>query len=135
MNAREARNEGLVEISAYNFPEFSGHSSYKEQLKEKIKETRKKYGVKIVMVPYQSGSGFSKYFSNKAFAEPILIDYLMLERANEDTTILENKRAELEAEYQAKRDDLEGRFISLRTKLAVAANNVEMHKKVLKVNE
>jgi hypothetical protein len=128
MTSQEARENGLVCVPSGLYHDFSGHD--KEKLKENIKIARKKYGVRIVLSSTTTGSGYHRSVRNEAYAEPIFLDYLMLERANEDTAILENERAKLEAEYQTKRDDLEGRFISLRTKLAVAANNVEMHKKV-----
>lgn len=132
MNKREAKEEGLVCVPGNIYHEFYNGSSNKESLKEHIKNVRKKYGVRIIMITESSGSGFNRYVIHDTFAEPILLDYLLIEKAEEEKKKLENERIKLEAEYREKLNTLESKEIAFFTKLQVAAANIETRKMLLK---
>jgi len=120
MNKREAREQGLKEIHPYN---FSGFSNNREELKLKIKELRKKYNVRIVLV--STGSGYNRYVENRAFAEPILCDYLFLEKAEEKAAKLEEERKRIDEEYRIKLEDLELKHLKFNREYLIAKENIE----------
>lgn len=129
MNRREAKEEGLVLVNDNIYREFYSGNSHKEALKEHIKKVRKQYGVRIVVVTEISGSGYNRYVKHETYAEPILLDYLFLEKAKEEKDALEKERIKLEAEYKIKLNELESKEISLSTRLQVASANVEKREK------
>lgn len=128
MNRREAKEEGLVLVNDNIYREFYSGNSHKEALKEHIKKVRKQYNVRIVMITETSGSGFNRYIKHETYAEPILLDYLFMGKAEEEKASLEKERIKLEAEYREKLNALESKEISLFTRLQIAAANIEARK-------
>lgn len=132
MNKREAQEEGLVLVNGNIYREFFSGSSHKEELKEHIKKVKKQYGVRIVMVTEANGSGYNRYIKHETYAEPILLDYLFLEKSEQEKASLERERIKLEAEYREKLNALESKEISFFTKCQIAAANIEARKMLSK---
>lgn len=129
MNRRDAEAEGLVSINDNVYHNFWGGD--KEKLKEVIKSYRKKYNVRIILVSTQTSGGYHRSFRNQAYAEPILIDYLVLEQVEErkkklaeERIRLAEERIRLEEEYRIKLEDLEKRHKDLFEETMVARSNI-----------
>ena len=122
MDKRQAMREGLVEVQPYNYRKFS---VLKDELKIAIAEARKKYNVRIVLVSTQSGSGYHRSFIHRAYAEPVLLDYLFLEQAEAEEVKFENERIKIEEEYRCKLEDIEKRHRDFFEKVLIAKSNVK----------
>ena len=128
MNRRDAEAEGLVSINDNVYRNFWGGD--KEKLKEVIKSYRKKYNVRIILVSTQTGSGYHRSFRNQAYAEPILIDYLVLEQEEAEKKELENERIKLETEYRLKLQDLEEKERKFFNKINFAMININERERI-----
>lgn len=121
MNSREAVEAGLKRIEAYAY----GFSSNREDLKERVKEVRKKYNIRAVMVASANGSGHNKYTSYRAYVDPILFDYFLVEDAEKKLNDIKERDLRLQEEYSIKRKGLEEELKTLHRNIAIAKDNIK----------